>query len=367
MSFGKGLLIYVALPLSFVNSALCHGARDYVITAQRSGIIQFRDPVTLDVLSSLDVDLPANSTGLNGVWADPNGRTLYIEGPEHESGGASACCWLYSIDLLNVQAEVAAGIWGSQSRRSLVSAGDSLLHQVFKPAPAASNVEGDRWQMSPDERWWASLRSGPSVDLYDVSHKTVRSLTAAHSDGEWYLSGAWIKDQFYVYTMHDESGWLWRVSPQSDSFGEPVAVPGPIAIQGCEDKEPPLVEMSTVGSRLIVHETFGGKLDQRQHCDAVPGGAWIVDPAALGTVRRLAPQLYFWRLVAGQDGNSLYGVTSDAPLVGAQPMLVLLDANSGKVIKTSSLENDYWWIAVASLRSIPSRRVTVHLLTGVTQ
>ena len=358
MAVRARLFICAASLLSFSGMALCQTAKDYLVSAQRSGVIQFRDPATLDILSSIDLDLPANSTGVNGVLADPNGRTLYIEGPEHmDPNGASGCCWLYSIDLASVQAKVAAGIWGTNSRRRFVNAGSSLLTTISDVALAATQVEDDRWQISPDGRWWAGLRSGPSVDLYDASrNKIVRSLMAEQGNAEWYLNGAWIKDQFYIYTTHDGSGWLWHVSPDSDHLGEPVAVPGPVSIEGCEKGIPPLTDMSAVGDRLVVNEAFGGKVDRRQQCDAVRGGAWIIiDPASQQSVMNIASQLYFWRLIPSTDGTSLYGVTSDAPFVGSPSQLVHLDAHSGKILRTQSLEGDYWWIAFTSLRSIPAR------------
>jgi hypothetical protein len=133
--------------------------------------------------------------------------------------------------MQDLEGRVAAGIWGSNSRLRFVSAGSSLLTTVSDMARAATKAEDDRWQISPDGQWWAGLRRGLSVDFYDARrNKIVRSFTAAHGNPEWYLNGAWIKDQFYIYTTHDDSGWLWQVSPDSDHLGNAVAVSGPVSV-----------------------------------------------------------------------------------------------------------------------------------------
>jgi hypothetical protein len=349
------LFIFSACLLLASGTAGCQTAKDYVVTVQRSGAIQFRDSTTLEIVSSINVDLPVNSSGLNGVSVDPSGRTLYIEGPEHTNPtGTGGCCWLYSIEMASAHAKVAAGIWGTKSRRRFVNAGPSLLTTVSDQASVATQVENDEWRISPDGRWWAGLRRGPSLDLYDATrNKIVKSLTVEHGNNEWYLNGAWIKDQFYFYTVHDGSGWLWHVSPESDSLEEAIAVPGPGSVQGCENQTA-LTEMSAVADRLVVNEVFGGKMDRRQRCDGVTGGAWIIDPASHQSVMTLTPQFYFWRLIPSQDGTSLYGVTSEAPTVGSPSQLVYLDARSGQILRTRALTHDYWWIAVSNLRSIPS-------------
>ncbi len=350
-----GLLCAASL-LSISGLAPSQTARDYVITARQTGAIQFRDPATLAVLRTVKVDLSPNSTGVDDVLVDPSGRMLYIEGPEHTNPNRqSGCCWLYSIALPGLEANVVADVWGTNSRRRLVSAGPPLLMAISGAAMAATKVEGDRWQMSPDRRWWAGLRSGPSLDLYDArENRIVRSLTAKGGKAEWYLNGAWIRDHFYVYTTHDGSGWLWHVSPESSSFGEPVAVPGPAAVEGCGKDFRGLTGMSAVGERLVVHEPFGGTMDRRVQCDAVRGGAWIIDPASSQSGTRIAQQFYFWRLVPGTDGNSLYGLTAGDPLEESPSELILLDTRSGETLKRQPLEGRYWSLAVASLRSIPA-------------
>jgi hypothetical protein len=116
-------------------TANAQSPHEYIIAARRLGTIEFIDPGTLHTLSSLTVHVPPDSTGLDGVFLNPDGRTLYIEGPV---GGNSqvknGCCWLYAIDLETLQAKQVAGIWGTKSRRAFVRIGPGMLRPVSEPA-----------------------------------------------------------------------------------------------------------------------------------------------------------------------------------------------------------------------------------------
>jgi len=355
MAFQTFLLFCFACSLFLSGIARGQTAGEYFVTARTSGAVQFRDPATLDIVSSLQINM-ANSTGISGVWSDPNGQTLYIEGPEHEfkdPNGNTGCCWLYSIDLQNLHAKVAAGIWGTNSRRRFVNAGPSLLATVSDEALAATNIENEQWQISPNGRWWAGFRSGPTVDIYDTTrNQLVRSFTAEKGNSDWHLNGAWIKDKFYLYTAHDGSGWLWHLSPDSDRLEGPSAVPDPTSMQGCKNFA--LMEMNAVGDSLVLYESFGGTMDRRYQCPQLTGGAWIIDVASQQLFTSLAPQLYFWRLIPSRDGRSIYGVTAEDSELGTTSQLVHLDAHSGKILQTRPLDRDYWWIADFNLSSIPS-------------
>lgn len=116
--------------------ARAQASHDYIIAERRLGAIEFIDPATLQTLSTITVDVPPNSAGLNGIFLNPDGRTLYIDGPiGGNSQVTNACCWLYSIDLETLQAKAVAGIWGAKSRRALVNIGPGLM----RPASETSN------------------------------------------------------------------------------------------------------------------------------------------------------------------------------------------------------------------------------------
>ena len=49
-------------------------ATDYVITVRRTEVIEFIDPATLKTISSITVNAPSIGAGLNGVFANSDGR-----------------------------------------------------------------------------------------------------------------------------------------------------------------------------------------------------------------------------------------------------------------------------------------------------
>ena len=131
---------------------VAHSAtNNYLIVAHQSGLIEFLDPSSLKTVSSISVNVPVESTGLSGIFADPNGHTIYLEGPVGPNAmGANNCCWLYSIDLINLQAKTVAGIWGTSSRHKLVTAGRGILQPTNTWPEAKNHTLDDRWQVSPD-------------------------------------------------------------------------------------------------------------------------------------------------------------------------------------------------------------------------
>jgi hypothetical protein len=109
---------------------------------------------------------------------------------------------------------------------------------------------------------------------------------------------------------------------------------------------------------VIVYEQFGFKVDRRGSCPAVPGGAWIVDPASGQVTRQLVPELHLSALVTDQEGTRLYGLS---PGGGDwdHPQLVEIDPVSGRVVRSRYLDAGFWRLAVAPLRIVPSGDVHV--------
>ena len=142
--FTQAILWSAAFSMCVVAAA--QTSHDYIITARRSGVIEFIDPATLKTLRSITTDVAASSTGLNGVFANPDGRTIYVEGPiGAHSAGANNCCWLYSIDLATLQTKVAAGIGGTLSRRRFISSGPGLMQPISAGAVSATgSYAGER-------------------------------------------------------------------------------------------------------------------------------------------------------------------------------------------------------------------------------
>jgi hypothetical protein len=335
---------------------------DYIIAARRTGVIEFIDPVTLKTVSRVAVDVPLTSTGLNGVFANPDGRTIYVEGPiGPNSVGANNCCWLYSIDLATLKTKKVADIWGTQSRRAFVSIGPGLLQPVSPTAATATNKpEGNHWQPSPDGRWWFGLRNGPAVDLYDVARGEIAySFISAKRDEPWWSSGTWLGNQFYIYAAHGDSGRLWKLSPQSTQLGDGIPVSEVSQVPGCSDEA--FTNIIASRDRLLVYEIFGTTIDRRARCENVPGGASLLEPNTGQLTSLIASTLYFSQLVPNRAGSEIYGIISEAPNTQDSAELVRIDTHSGDVMQSRLLDRNYWWIAVAPLRAVHSSDVSVAL------
>lgn len=343
-------VLCLCLLLAFLGAA-AGDKSNYIVAVSRGGVIEFINPKNLETVGRIHFTLSEKSGGLNGVAANPDGSMLYVEGPIRGSDGLQGCCWLYSIDLATLETKKVAGIWGTR-RNILVSAG-----VVYRDLGASANVadlamKGDQWHFSPDGRWLLGVRRDPGIDVYDLSRKApVRQLTAAPLGDGWWDMGTWSGDRFYLYaTEANGSGKLWTVSPETTELGDAVDVP-PLS-PNCSG--PALTGIVSTGSRLLAYLVFGAKLDPRDKCgDSMPGGAWVVDPATGHLGDQLRPDLHFWTLISSRDGLQLYGLSYGSTL-RAPVELVRIDAQNLHTTHERPLENDYWWIVAASLRSAPS-------------
>jgi hypothetical protein len=102
--------------------------------------------------------------------------------------------------------------------------------------------------------------------------------------------------------------------------------------------------------------------------EPVPGGALVI-PSVGGKARRIAKDIYFTSLVAGQNGRCLYAVEAGPPEGPAKPVRLLrLDVQTGKVTTSVVLNDaalfpdaafDVWSLAFASVpeKLIPSGEV----------
>ena len=225
---------------------------------------------------------------------------------------------------------------------------------------AAGESASDRWQVSPNGRWWFGLRDGPALDLYNVARGPVtRSLAATGGDEPWSSKGTWMADRFYVFATDHGSGRLWTLTPESTQLGAGVSIPEPGQVPGCQSDA--LMDVIAAGDRLLIYEVFGSKIDRRDRCDDVPGGAWIVDPATGRLAAQVASDLHFWMLIPNRAGSEVYGITSEVPGTKAPAQLIRLDIQSGKVLQYRSLDSDYWWITTAPLRFLPADGASVML------
>lgn len=219
---------------------------------------------------------------------------------------------------------------------------------------------GQRWHLSPDGRWLFGTRNyRPALDVYDISQgRIIRQLVPANQNGDEWTNGAWSSDHFYFFaSIQDGSGRLWTVSPETTQLNAGVAVPAFGQVAGC--REPILVDIVTVGAQVFRYETFGWKLDRRDRCSGVPGGAWLIDPVTGQLLRQVAPDLHFSTLLPDPDRAILYGLSPGDASWSAPTPLVRINAADGRILQSRLLDRSVWRIALAPLRAVPHGDVRV--------
>jgi hypothetical protein len=341
-----------------------------ILAASQPGVVELINPSTLETVGRIHFDLPPRSVGLNGASASADGSLLYVEGPI--STDPRGCCSLYSIDLATLQMKVAASVPGSRSRHSfVVSDGVVYLATALTPNGIANEMSNDmshdRLHLSPDGRWLFGVKSfrGPALDVYDVARgQFVRQLTPQGLEGDWWPTGTWSGDRFYLYAANGEgSGRLWTVSPDTTELGAGAAVAPFGRVPGCSDQSSKGITASA-GS-LFLYEQFGFKVDRRNGCvGPVPGGAWAVDPATGQLTRQIAPGLHFSALISDQARSELYGLSAEGPNWGLPAELVRMDPGDGRILQSRHLDPGFWRVAIAPLRMVPSGDVRPNGLIG---
>lgn len=256
--------------------------KDVLIAVRRAGTIEFADPKTLSPISQLQIDVPPNSSGLNGVFVSTDGSTIYVEGPTAPNeNGQSGCCYLYSIALATLHAKLVAGIWGSSSRGSLLVADRTVYPLSAVSAKlTADQLTGHEWHISPNGRWLLGInRQQQVVTIYDLPgvNNVRRFEIPEMDDGSW-VTGTWLGEKFYLYENEgDNTKRLWTVSPSTTQLSEGVALSWSDATIGCSKFF--VTELIAANEQLFVAEMFGGKIDRRVGCNKpITGGASMIDP-----------------------------------------------------------------------------------------
>jgi hypothetical protein len=339
---------------------------NWIITVRRAGVVEFISPATLQTFGRIHFSVAADTSGLNGVFASADGSMLYIEGPGSMAGSPNpkGCCSLYSIDLATLQTKVVASIWGSRSREAVVTSEGLLYPASALTAHAAiRGMSNARLHLSPDRRWLFGVRNfrGPALDIYDLAREEiVRTLTPGGDEAYSWADGIWAGNSFYFYAASPHAaGRLWTLSPESTQLGEGVAIPA-FSHEACRDDL--VAEIAASEDRVFLYEWFGGKIDRRRRCgEQIPGGAWIVDPTTGRLLNRVAPKLHFSKLISNQTGTELYGLTSGHADSQGPVTLIRIDARTGRVVQSRALDRDFWWIATARLKVVPSGDVQADL------
>jgi len=340
----------VGIALLASTSVQAQESNSYILATRRSGAIEIIDPASLTTISRIHFDLPAKSSGLNGVSASADGTTLYVEGPIPDR---NACCVLYSIDLSTLETKQVADIPGTASRAAFVAS-----EGINYPAH-------DGPYLPPYRRWIFEVRHfrGPAIDVYDrIEGRIVRQLVPAALGGQWWPTGTWTDDRFLFYAAKDDgsAARLWSLSADATELGEGVPVEPFAKIPGCRS----YVEsgLAAAAGNVFLYEMFGWKLDRRTGCQNVPGGAWLLDPSSGKLLTHVATDYYFSELVADRENGKVYGISVGDPDWGSGVELVRMDARDGSILQSRALEPDYWNIAFAPLRTVPAADVDSRLL-----
>ncbi len=336
--------------------------RNYILAERRGGVIEVIEPATLRTAGELHFDV-RNTAGLNGVASTADGTTLYVEGPIAGSPPeAGNCCFLYAIDVATLRTAKAAGIRGTHSRDAFVNSGGIMYRaNEISSVDTIATRSLDEYYFSSDHHVLFGIHRFQQLvlDVFDLNDGSVtRRMAPERLKNDGFASGAWSRDKFYFYVAQNDGARLWTVSPESTQLGPGVTVE-PFGL--CQREFCPK-EIVTAGEHLFVYERFGSKADPRDVGGAkIPGGVWLLDPQTGKLLRHDAPNLHFTTLIPDRTEPTLYGVaaegTSGAPQAPVE--LVRIDARDGHTLASRPLDVDYWWIAEASLRSVPSGEIKV--------
>jgi len=306
-AFTRGSLIAAGLLASALLQA--QDSNSYILAARRSGAIEIIDPATLATIGRIHFDLPSKKVVLNGISASADGTMLYVEGPIPNN--ANGCCVLYSIDLATLKTRQVADIPGTTSRAAFVTS-DGITYQV------------------PVMRSSYSLSSRDAVNLYDAAQgKFVRYIAPTGLGQGWWHNGISMDDRFLFYGARGDgtAARLWSVSRDATELGEGVALEPFEEVPNCHG--PVERGMTAAAGNLFIYEMFGWKLDRRNSCSGVPGGAWVVDPESGRLLAHVATDFYFSELVADRANGELYGISVGDP--GWRKVeLLRIDATDGR-------------------------------------
>jgi WD40 repeat protein len=341
--------LLIATILLACSVASAQDGKEFVLAARRAGVVELLDPISLQTISRIHVDLPPNSVGLNGISANSDGSKIYVEGPIADD--PKGCCSLYSIDLATLRMNQAASIAGR----------DSGIRKDF----GIKGISNDLLHVSPDGHWLFGVRTfrGPALDIYDlVQGSIVRQLTPTGFKDDWIPSGAWSGDHFFFYASKADgsSARLWIVSASPTDLGEGVDVDSIAQSPGCAQHRLALERIAASANKLFVYEAFGLIGDRRVECpNFVQGGAWLIDSSSGRLLRHITPDLHFSILLSDRQEPVLFGLSNGGPNWEFPVKLLRIDAQDGQILQSRTLDTDRWSISIAPLRLAPEGDVQV--------
>ena len=305
-------------------------AREVVLAARRTPVVEVIDATTLDTIARLHFDLRVDK-----LQPSADGRELFIDGYPQDGG----CCRHYLLDLASLK----------------------LTDRNIRNYPIVHLP-------SPDGRWRFDLKNfpGPSLttvnlDTKEASELIPGGLPAEDSSGNWAGTGTWSGHRFYFYVERpNHPGFLWIVLPGDRKLGQAVPIEPFSEMPSCRDRLPISKTLLAAGDSLFIYEPFGSKADRTGACQTqVPGGAWKLDPATGHFTGYIAPEFHFNVLRASQSGSTLYGVDPGSANWSGPVRLVTLDSRNGAILKTRSFDPGVLQISVGHVRGVPTGDVQV--------
>jgi hypothetical protein len=319
---------------------------DVLLATRRNRRLDFFDAGSLELLGSFAIHRLAAS-----VFANPNGRTLYVQQAATPDG--NSCCGLFSLDLTtkamcfmiepsNLAVPTPDGLKVFTQRGNVGIEVFDARTLVRLPTLQAPGVY--RLSVSPDSRWLFGTSSwrGPSLDIFDLKSGT---LARRHllPKGSW-PRGDWLGEKFYVHAVDSGKSFLWTVTAEAETLGSPVEINHPNLP---ESRGSTLVELLAGGRHLFLFETFGHKVDPRRRGATASGGVFVINPSSGAVISHITPEIQFARLAVSGDGRTLYGIDSGQLDWNGPVRLLKLDIERGEILAQRTLETDVWFIAAA--------------------
>jgi len=347
------------LILSFLAHACAEDTENVLLVARRAGRIEVIDLDHLANVGSLTFDRSVERVGTSA-----DGRKLYIELSTSDGG----CCGPSEVDLETRKISRLDDRW----RYLLASNGTSTWirwnnFQDFDTSlidrKSAVYLGYERLYPSPEGRWLFGVGNWQEsvLDIFDASARRLvrRFPVPGAKPSQIWPVGAWMEDRFLLYVQAGSTGTLWEIGPQTPEMGlgTPVALnPGSCRLGDHE--------LIAAGGRLFLFEIFRSTLDRRRFCDAVPGGAYRIEPSTGAVLHHVAPLLHFWGLILSPDGRVLYGLDVGDPDWQTTARLVKIDAENGSILGERLLDKDVWHLTLARLRKSLVPHETVAFVTA---
>jgi hypothetical protein len=335
-------LIPLAAVFSVLTSAASAAGGDAVLLASsRSGWIEAINLDTLVTVSRVRVPAMAES-----VASDPLGQRLFVAAPRSPGKG---CCALFALDPQSIQlsflvepaqvATVMAGRLYTQRGNVGIEVFDS---RNLSRLPTVKAPGVYRLRASPDDRFLSGITNWPqpSLDLFDTVQGAL--IASRAMDGAPSLSGAWLGQQFFLFTVESGQAKLWPLSPAHWELDQAVSLSSSGSFPDCGLSP---YDVIASGGRLVIYGQFGLKSDGM--C-AVPGGFVVADPTTGAVTDRFASNLAFRQIVASSDGRHLYGLDVGSP-AWRQVRIVKIDATTGQVIAERDMGPDVWYLTAGRI------------------